>query len=162
MKLKKLNSQGFSHDVIAILFVAVFAIGGVGYLVGTHADQKPKTAATTAHGSIGVDAYYVSNTAGINTLLNSNAYVYVSGRAGESSALSCNGVPVYIGRNTNFGETRTLNCSPGPYQLNLTSAKTITGFLNGKGGKITASAYSDPTVSNGSSITIKLGTGQNH
>jgi len=38
MKFKKLNSHGFSHDIILVLLVVLFAIAGVGYLVFRHAD----------------------------------------------------------------------------------------------------------------------------
>jgi hypothetical protein len=41
MKLKKLNYQGFSHDILLVAFVMVFAIAGVGYLVSSHADPFP-------------------------------------------------------------------------------------------------------------------------
>ncbi len=37
MKFQKLNSKGFTHDVILMLFVGIFAIAGVAYLVGSHA-----------------------------------------------------------------------------------------------------------------------------
>ncbi len=37
MKLKKLNARGFSHDLVLVLFVVIFAIAGVGYLVASHA-----------------------------------------------------------------------------------------------------------------------------
>ncbi len=37
MKLKKLDMRGFSHDVVLVLFIAIFAIGGVAYLVASHA-----------------------------------------------------------------------------------------------------------------------------
>src|SRR5665213_3464623 len=39
MKLRKLNMRGFSHDIVIVLFVVVFAIAGVGYLVASHADN---------------------------------------------------------------------------------------------------------------------------
>jgi hypothetical protein len=39
MKLKKLNMRGFSHDIVLVLFVVIFAIGGVGYLIASHADS---------------------------------------------------------------------------------------------------------------------------
>jgi streptogramin lyase len=38
MKLKKLNTAGFSHDIFMVAFVLVFAIVGAGYLVASHAD----------------------------------------------------------------------------------------------------------------------------
>jgi cell wall-associated NlpC family hydrolase len=38
MKLKKLNMRGFSHDIVLLAIVIIFAIGGVGYLVASHAD----------------------------------------------------------------------------------------------------------------------------
>src|SRR5664279_3850389 len=37
MHLKKLNSRGFSHDILAVLFVMVFAVAGIGYMVYSHA-----------------------------------------------------------------------------------------------------------------------------
>ena len=36
--MKKINSKGFAHDILLIAFVAIFAIGGVAFLVGSHAD----------------------------------------------------------------------------------------------------------------------------
>jgi hypothetical protein len=39
MKLKKLNSEGFSHDIILVMVVVLVAIVGVAHLVGSHADQ---------------------------------------------------------------------------------------------------------------------------
>lgn len=38
MKLRKLNKRGFSHDVLIVLFVVVFAIAGAGFLVASHAN----------------------------------------------------------------------------------------------------------------------------
>ena len=38
MRLKKVNARGFSHDLVVVLFVAIFAVAGVGYLVASHAD----------------------------------------------------------------------------------------------------------------------------
>lgn len=38
MKHTKLDNQGFYHYSVAVLFVAIFAIAGVAYLVGSHAD----------------------------------------------------------------------------------------------------------------------------
>jgi len=38
MKIKKLNHSGFTHDILVVLFVLIFAIGGTAYLVGSHAD----------------------------------------------------------------------------------------------------------------------------
>lgn len=40
MKLKKLDIRGFSHDVLAMLFIVIFVICGVGYLVASHADTS--------------------------------------------------------------------------------------------------------------------------
>lgn len=37
MKIKKLDARGFSHDVILVGFVVIFAIAGVGYIVASHA-----------------------------------------------------------------------------------------------------------------------------
>jgi hypothetical protein len=39
----KLNNKGFSHDLLAVLFVVIFAIIGVGYLVVSHADTVAYT-----------------------------------------------------------------------------------------------------------------------
>ena len=55
MKLKKLDVRGFSHDIILLLFVVIFAIGGVAYLVASHADTCPTptsgVVSTTTSGS---------------------------------------------------------------------------------------------------------------
>lgn len=40
MKLRKLNARGFSHEVLVIAFVVIFAIAGVGYIVASHADAS--------------------------------------------------------------------------------------------------------------------------
>jgi hypothetical protein len=47
MKIKKLNMQGFSHDIFLLLFVVVFAVAGVGYIVASHASPAPQTASFT-------------------------------------------------------------------------------------------------------------------
>ncbi len=39
MKTKKLNQIGFSHDLVLVLFLLIFAIAGVGYIVASHADS---------------------------------------------------------------------------------------------------------------------------
>ncbi len=46
MKLKKLNPKGFSHDIVFVLVIVLFAVGGVAYLVASHADQLPATTGT--------------------------------------------------------------------------------------------------------------------
>lgn len=38
MKLTKINRRGFSHDILLVLIVAITAIAGVGYMVGSHAN----------------------------------------------------------------------------------------------------------------------------
>ncbi|HSW85638.1 MAG TPA: glycoside hydrolase family 16 protein [Candidatus Saccharimonadales bacterium] len=43
MNLKKLNARGFSHDILAIFFVFIFAIVGIGYLVASHASNVALT-----------------------------------------------------------------------------------------------------------------------
>jgi hypothetical protein len=39
MKIKKLGSQGFSHDILMVFFVVVFAVAGVAYIVASRADS---------------------------------------------------------------------------------------------------------------------------
>lgn len=41
MKLKKLDIRGFTHDILMVAFVVVFAVAGVGYIVASHADSCP-------------------------------------------------------------------------------------------------------------------------
>jgi hypothetical protein len=41
MKIKKLNSRGFSHGIVLLLFVVIFAISGIGYLVYSKAATSP-------------------------------------------------------------------------------------------------------------------------
>src|SRR4051812_20808377 len=41
-QMKKLNKKGFSHQVVLLAFIVVFAIAGVGYLVATHAASSCK------------------------------------------------------------------------------------------------------------------------
>jgi hypothetical protein len=38
-KLKNLDNHGFTHDIVAVLFVMIFAVAGVAYLVASHADS---------------------------------------------------------------------------------------------------------------------------
>lgn len=44
MKRKKLDARGFSHDILIVLFVVIFAIAGVAYLVASHADSCDSSA----------------------------------------------------------------------------------------------------------------------
>jgi hypothetical protein len=44
---KKLDVKGFSHEVVLLLIVVIFAIAGVAYLVGSHADN-PTTSSSWA------------------------------------------------------------------------------------------------------------------
>jgi hypothetical protein len=39
MKYQKLNARGFSHDLVLLAFVLIFAVVGVGYLVTSHAQN---------------------------------------------------------------------------------------------------------------------------
>jgi hypothetical protein len=49
MRLKKLNARGFSHDIMIVAVVVVFAVCGVGYMVASHADDcTPVSGAVTA------------------------------------------------------------------------------------------------------------------
>lgn len=50
MTLKKLDARGFSHDVLIVLFVVIFAIAGVGYLVASHADDCSAVSAAISKG----------------------------------------------------------------------------------------------------------------
>lgn len=43
MKLKKLNTCGFSHDIVFVLFILIFAIAGIGYLIASHASTPMPT-----------------------------------------------------------------------------------------------------------------------
>ncbi|GAC1502841.1 MAG: hypothetical protein NVS1B10_07720 [Candidatus Saccharimonadales bacterium] len=47
MKLKELNNYGFTHTVIAALFVLIFVIAGTGYVVNTHAATKSNAKTST-------------------------------------------------------------------------------------------------------------------
>jgi hypothetical protein len=51
MKFKKLNSRGFSHDIVAVFIVLIFAIAGVGYLVASHADPATSWTSSNQWGS---------------------------------------------------------------------------------------------------------------
>jgi streptogramin lyase len=51
--MKKLNARGFSHDVLLIAVVLVFAIAGVGYLVASHADAPSTQTTSTTASSLG-------------------------------------------------------------------------------------------------------------
>ncbi len=48
MKLKKLNARGFSHDIVLVLFIVIFAIAGVGYLVVSRADNCSPVSGVTS------------------------------------------------------------------------------------------------------------------
>jgi len=38
MRLRKIDNRGFSHIIVGVAFAVIFAIGGVVYLVASHAD----------------------------------------------------------------------------------------------------------------------------
>src|SRR4051794_31434566 len=42
MKIQRLSSKGFSHHVMLLAFVVIFAVAGVGYLVASHAASPRK------------------------------------------------------------------------------------------------------------------------
>ncbi|MDB5171193.1 MAG: hypothetical protein JWO35_887 [Candidatus Saccharibacteria bacterium] len=51
MKIKKLDVRGFSHDILMVAFVVVFAIAGVGYIVASHADSCPPASGAVSSAS---------------------------------------------------------------------------------------------------------------
>lgn len=51
MKITKLDVRGFSHDIILVGFVVVFAIAGVGYVVASHADRCPPVSSVVSQSS---------------------------------------------------------------------------------------------------------------
>jgi len=63
MKIKKLNPHGFSHEVLAIVIVAIFVVIGVGYLVATHAAPQ-KAVAHTASGDCVTRYFFVGSRSG--------------------------------------------------------------------------------------------------
>lgn len=48
LKLRKLNTRGFSHDITLVVFVAIFAIAGVGYMVASYANPVSKKSVSGA------------------------------------------------------------------------------------------------------------------
>jgi hypothetical protein len=73
MKIKKLNQNGFSHDLVIILFVLIFAIGGTAYLVGSHADTPTSgnnTTSTTPTGPPYNSQYVTINPTSATVVLN--------------------------------------------------------------------------------------------
>jgi len=48
MKIKKLDTKGFSHEVLALVAVAIFIVAGVGYLVTSHAASRPVARASSS------------------------------------------------------------------------------------------------------------------
>jgi hypothetical protein len=58
MKLKKLNAKGFSHEILLVAFVVIFAVAGVAYIVASHADSCSNggTAAAKVNSNGGVSA----------------------------------------------------------------------------------------------------------
>ena len=64
--MKKLDMRGVAHDVLIVAFVVIFAVSGVAYIVGSHADSMTATMAATAPASsapkIIPDSTYLQNT----------------------------------------------------------------------------------------------------
>jgi hypothetical protein len=131
MNFRRLNARGFSHDVMAVAFVVVFALAGVGYLVASHADavcypssvvsSGAKTCSQTqvsATGTINVAAYAESNHCleflNATCLVPSNADLYIKGyqKNEQCDGLSNSGY-------RDFRQNRTVVCTPGPYTLHL-------------------------------------------
>ena len=54
MKITKLNSRGFSHELVIVAVVALSAILGVGYMVGSHADSCTTVICNTDNPNSGV------------------------------------------------------------------------------------------------------------
>ena len=53
MNFRKFDARGFAHHLVAILFVLIFAIGGVGYIVVSHANTVgTNTGATNTSSSV--------------------------------------------------------------------------------------------------------------
>jgi hypothetical protein len=44
LKIKKLNAFGFSHEILPLLLVVIFATTGVGYIIATYAHRAPPSA----------------------------------------------------------------------------------------------------------------------
>lgn len=74
MKIKKLNTQGFSHDLLAIAFILIFALVGTAYLVNSHAATPVVTTSATfiasncapvAEAQNGTMVWYSRNSAGV-------------------------------------------------------------------------------------------------
>lgn len=68
MKLKKLNTRGFSHEVVLFAFITVFAIAGVAYLVGSYAASPSVVVDMSSPqcGSLGSIGHYSFGMVGVN------------------------------------------------------------------------------------------------
>ncbi len=101
MGLSKINTRGFSHDILLVLIVAITAIAGVGYMVGSHANgactkkqiakgtckakkaaSRPASSAMSGAGSsvLSCSIKGIPNTARANQTINPSVYVYNYGR----------------------------------------------------------------------------------
>jgi|GEM_PF-3139328 hypothetical protein len=134
MKLRKLNARGFSHHFVMALVVLVVAIGGVYYLVASHADDSCS-----------------SPTSGVSTVSSSApASGSTSGVCQLSSARFSATDDQTFGTANNYHTTMTTNVN------DVTTGTTQVVFtLNGPAGVVTAGAQtSTPTTGYQYSLSV--------
>jgi len=146
--MKKLDMRGITHDVVAIAFVVVFAIGGIAYLVASHADSCSSAAS-------GPTSSPVTSVACIT------ASGPVAGQDTLSGTCALSGVPTnpsygqQISPNVTFTNTGTIALTPNA----IVNVETFgdSGDRGGKGGPVTAPALGlrqSVTVSTGFQYTV--------
>jgi hypothetical protein len=164
MKLKKLNARGFSHDIIIVLFVVIFAIAGVGYLVASHADNScsptsgPSSSATSDTVS---DPTSDASSSPVCQPTSSPTSTPTSAPTTPATKLtaSCviNGVPA----NPSYGQvlypSATISVSSGQGSYNPTPVYAAIYPLNGNRAQAQRSTVQFPSaIAGGSSATVSL------
>lgn len=170
MKLKKLNARGFSHEVLAIAFVAVFAIAGVAYLVASHAAVPKAKTVSVRPAKIIVSAYRVKSSSGDvmgpNLLGTSKADLFarnIQTSAGPLVLPSCNQLTAGGGGwLPDLRTMRTLYCTPGYYTFHLDNNANLSGVVGTKHTQTTAFATVSLNVASGKTYKINLGTLHNY
>lgn len=145
MKIKKLDARGFSHDLVIVAFVVIFAIAGVGYLVASHADTCPAVSGAASDAA--------SNTS-------SGSCPPASGAVSSPTLVgSCtlNGVPANPTSGQQLAPTVTFtNSGSQSIAVNATGSGDVFGDNNAKSNSF-SSPVAATTLQSGRAATVDTG-----
>jgi hypothetical protein len=143
MKLKKLDARGFSHDLLIVVFVVLFAIAGVGYMVASHADTCDPNLAS------GTGCDYVTTTTPTQPLAGSCDIINVPAVGQYGQVIT----PTIVFHNTGINTFTTSG-----------TGTTTTARAGSRGGPlptVTLAPGQNFYVSSGLSYTVDYSTGLN-